>query len=315
VLDILKEFGAGPKLLSMIPSAPAAPTPPAPKVAGPLEIVCEPKDCSVVIDDTYRGTTAQNKTTVSGLPTGEVAVQVFADGYEDVSQRIVLEQGKPAEAKFSLKRSESVRQQAASASMLRAITTLGGMDGITELGDIEGDGIVAWTDNAGNVQEWPMTFRKRVGKDIATTFKTREGQCTASITAQSTEQQCRGGLRGSGENIAAQATLLFLSYQIQDVMQALLNRPLIASETGDDRLESSDDHDAYQLTLGPNGLPSGLTYRTGEKDVPIQVQYSNYLKLRNGMYPGRTAIGRINAAPVFVFTIKSVRTNLAAKQR
>jgi hypothetical protein len=315
VLDILKEFGAGPKLLSMIPVPPTPPAPPGPKVAGPLEVVCEPKDCSVVVEDKYRGTTAQNKTTVSGLVAGEVVVRVFADGYEDVSRRILLEEGKPAEAKFSLKRMESIRQQSAGASMLRAITTLGGTDGMAELGDIEGDGVVAWTDSDGNVQEWPMTFKKRVGKDLATTFKTREGQCTASISAQSTEHQCRGGLRGSGENIAAQATLLFLSYQLQDVMQALLNRPLIASETSDDRLESSGPRDAYQLTLGPDGLPIDLTYRTGEQDVPIRVQYSNYMKLPNALYPGRTAIGRVNAAPVFIFTIKNIRTNLAGKRK
>src|SRR5262249_250857 len=47
VLDILKEFGAGPKLLSMIPAAPAA-SAAAPKVAGPLTVTCEPKDCTVV---------------------------------------------------------------------------------------------------------------------------------------------------------------------------------------------------------------------------------------------------------------------------
>src|SRR5262245_19254361 len=44
VLDILKEFGAGPKLLSMIPPAPAAASAPAAKVAGPLTVMCEPKD-------------------------------------------------------------------------------------------------------------------------------------------------------------------------------------------------------------------------------------------------------------------------------
>jgi hypothetical protein len=314
VLDILKEFGAGPRLLSMIPMPPAPPVAPSPKVAGPLNVVCEPKDCSVVIGEAFKGTTTENKATVSGLQPGEHVVQVFADGYDDLTQKILLEEGKPAEAKFSFKRPESIRKQSASASMLKAITGLGGTDGMAELGDIEGDGVVAWTDNAGAVQEWPMTFKKRVGKDLATTFKTKEGQCTASIFGQTTDQQCRGGLRGSGENIAAQATSLFLSYQLQDVMQALLNRPLVASETSDDRLESSGVRDAYQLTLGPDGLPLDLTYRT-ETDMPIQVQYSNYLKLPKGMYPGRTAIGRANSAPVFVFTIKNVRTNLARNQK
>src|SRR5262245_2267413 len=70
VLDILKEFGAGPKLLSMIPPAPAA-LAPAPRVAGPLTVFCEPKDCIIVVGEAYKGTTSQNRMTITGLGTGE----------------------------------------------------------------------------------------------------------------------------------------------------------------------------------------------------------------------------------------------------
>src|SRR5678816_4397558 len=95
-------------------------------------------------------------------------------------------------------------------------------------------------------------------------------------------------------------------------MQALVSRQLLASETSDDRLESPGERDAYSLTLDPNGLPVDLVYKSdqGKADIPIQVQYSNYMKLNNARYPGRVAIGRINAAPVFVFTIMNVRSNV-----
>jgi hypothetical protein len=91
-----------------------------------------------------------------------------------------------------------------------------------------------------------------------------------------------------------------------------MNRPLIASETSDDRLDSPGSRDAYALTLNPEGLPVDLIYRSDQKegDIPIQVQYSNYLKLNKGRYPGRVAIGRTNAAPVFVFTITSIRSSV-----
>src|SRR5215813_5850071 len=56
VLDILKEFGAGPKLLAMIPPAPAPPSAPAPKAAGPLTVICEPKDCAVAAGELYKRT-------------------------------------------------------------------------------------------------------------------------------------------------------------------------------------------------------------------------------------------------------------------
>src|SRR5258706_10284738 len=50
VLDILKEFGASPKLLSMIPAPPPPPAPTEPKPAGTLTVICEPKDCAVVVN-------------------------------------------------------------------------------------------------------------------------------------------------------------------------------------------------------------------------------------------------------------------------
>jgi hypothetical protein len=310
VLDILKDFGGGPKLLAMIPAPPAPPVPPAPKIAGALVIACEPKDCSVVVNDIYKGPTSQNKVTVPDLRAGEVTVQVFADGYEGESRKIQLEEGKAEEAKFSLKRTAFNRQQAASAASLKIVAGLGGMDGLAELGDIEGSGTVNWTDSSGKVQEWPMTFQKRAGKDLLATFKTRDGQCQASILGQSAKQECKGGFKGTGEKVAEQAASLFLSYQVQDVMQTLLSRELLASEASDDRLESSSSRDGYLLAIGPDGMPADLIYRTAESDMPIQVQYSNYLKLNKGRFPGRTAIGRLNSPPVFVFTVTSVRTNV-----
>ena len=321
VLDILKEFGANPKLLSSISAASQPPDePPAPKVeapvnkvAGPLNVVCEPKDCLVIVD-AYTGLTVQNKTTVTGLKPGNVVVQVFAEGYDGASEKISLKEGAPFEAKFRLKRTELSRQQAASVSMLKSLAALGGMDGMAEFANFEGDGVVNWTDSAGKSQEWPMTFKKRIGKDLIMTFKTKEGQCTASITGQSVKQECKSNLKGSGENLAAQASSLFLSYQLQDVMQTLVDRPLLASETSDDHLESPGNRDTYLLTLDAAGLPVDLIYESdqGKTEVPIQVQYSNYLKLNKARYPGRVAIGRMNTVPVFVFTITSIRTNATA---
>src|SRR5262249_16749517 len=156
------------------------------------------------------------------------------------------------------------------------------------------EGVVNWTDSAGKGQEWPMTFRKRIGSDLRMTFKPKEGQCTALILGSSNKQECRSNLKGSGEKLAAQASSLFLSYQLQDVMQTLVNRPLLASETSDDHLESPGTRDAYALTLDPAGLPADLIYKSdqGETEKPIQVRYSSYMKLNKGRYPGRVAIGR-----------------------
>jgi len=312
VTEILKEFGADQKLLSLIPSPPPVVTPklPAPKVAGSLTVVCEPTDCAVVVNDLYKGPTTERKKSVTGLPAGAATILVFADGYENVTRRIELAEEKPHEEKFSLKKTTLLRQQGASAAMLKTLAELGGIDGMVEFGDIEGTGTLHWTDSSGQVQEWPMTFRKRLGKELTTTFKTKDGQCSASISGANSRHECRGGLRGSGEKITEQAVSLFLSYQVLDVAQTLLKRPLVASEADDSHLTSSNGVDEYELTIGENDLPSELVYRIGSSTAPIRVQYSNYLKMPKSRYPGRTAIGRLNSDPVWVFTFTSVRSNV-----
>ena len=64
--------------------------------------------------------------------------------------------------------------------------------------------------------------------------------------------------RCPASSIASQATSLFLSYQLQDVMQTLMNRPLVTSEASDDRLESPGSRDAYALAFSTDGLPADL---------------------------------------------------------
>jgi len=311
VVDILKQFGASQKLISMIPvppPPPAPPVPPAPTIAAPLTIVCEPKDCAVVIDDKYEGLTVQNRKTVNGLRPGEINVQIFADGYDHLSRRILVNKDKPTEEKFSLKRSTLAREESARASLLNALTGLGGVDGLVEMSDVEGDGTMQWTNNAGGTEQWTMTFKKRPGKDLAATFKTTEGECTASISAQSAKQECKGGLKNRGEKIAEQGASLFLSYQLQDVIQAILKRPVLASDPNDHIVESISAKDSYVLTLGNDGLPAELVYRIGGADMPIQVKYSNYMNLNKGSYSGLISIGRLNNPPAWMFTIKSVRS-------
>jgi hypothetical protein len=312
VLDILKEFGAGPRLLSMIPPAPAPSSAAAAKVAGPLTVICEPKDCTVAAGETYKRT-SQNHATITGLQPGETTLEVFADGYERVTRRVQLEEGKPVEEKFSLKRSMQSLQQSGSAALLKTVATLGGTDAFAELADIEGSGTMQWVNAEGKMEEWPLTFTKRVGKDLTATFKTKNGECTASFIAQATKQDCKGGLKNNGEKIAEQGTSLFLSYQLQDVIQTLLRRPLVASETDENRLESADAKDAYVFAIGSDGLPSGLIYRIADGNAPIQVEYSNYLKVADARYPGKVSIGRVNNAPVWIFTLNNVRSRIARR--
>ena len=311
-MDILKQFGASAKLLSMIPAPvlpPSPAQPPAPKPAGPLTIICQPKDCVFAIDDRYEGSTEHNRKTVSGLHPGDVTVQVFADGYEQLTQRIQLSEGKPAEQQFLLKPSLLARQNSARASVLKALASLGSIDGIAELTDLEVDGTMQWTDSDGKVQQWTVAFNRHPGRNLSATFKTSDGQCTASIAAQTSRADCKGALKNGGDKVAEQASTVFLSYQLQDVLHALVQRPVVASEADENRVESMDTADSYVLTVGEDGLPAELVYQIGDK-APIQVRYSNYSNVNKGRYPHQIAIGRVNSAPVWVFNLKTVHSRI-----
>jgi len=310
VVDILKQYGASDKLISMIPAPPPPPPPPpAPKMARPLTVVCEPKDCTVIVNDRFQGSTTDNRKTVSGFNTGEATIRIFADGYEQLARRVVLEEGKPLEEKFILNRSTQAREEAARALLLKAVIRLGGLDGLVEMGDVDGTGMMEWTTSTGSTERWSVTFSKRPGKNLSTTFKTQDGQCTASIVALTAKKECKGSLRNGGDKIAEQATSLFLSYQVQDVIDTLLRRPLIASETEVNRVDSVDAKDSYSLIVGSDGLPTDLVYRVAGSDAPIRVQYSNYMNLGKGWAPGKVSIGRVNAAPAWIFTFMNVKSN------
>jgi hypothetical protein len=316
VVDILKQFGASAKLISMIPPPPppvSAPATPATRTAGPLSVVCEPKDCVVVVGDKSAGATEKNRKTFTGLAPGDTTVQVFADGYENLTRQIRLEADKPSEEKFSLKRSVATRQQIASVALLKALAALGGIDGLTELSDIEGTGTMQWTNGSGMVERWALTFNKRIGRDLVATLKADEGQCTATILGSTVKQECKGGLKNSGEKIAEQGATIFLSYQVQDVIQSMMKRPLITSETDDNRLESVDDKDAYYFTL-EDGLPTGLVYKSSDTTAPIQVQYSDYLNVNKGRFPGKISLGRLNETPTWVFRLSNVRSKVVRSQ-
>src|SRR6516165_259771 len=312
-LDILKQFGASPKLLSLIPAptpTPTPPQPPPPKIAGPLTIVCEPKECEVAVNEKYAGPTDQNRKTIVGLPPGETTIQIFSEGYEHVTHRTVLEEGTAKEEKFLLKRTLPARQDSGKASLLKALASLGGVAGLVDLEDIDIDGTMQWTDIDGKVQQWSVSFNRRPGRNLVATFRTPGGQCTASILAQTAKQECKGALK-SGDKIAEQGTSLFLSYQLQDVLQALLQRPLLASEADENHVESIDTKDSYILTLAKDGSPADLIYRVGEADRPIEAKYSSYVNVGQGRYPGQISLGRPNSTPSWVFTVKSVRNRVA----
>jgi hypothetical protein len=301
-LDILKQFGATPKLIGLIPPTPsAAPA----KVAGPLTVICEPKDCAVIVNETYHGLTEQGRKTITGLQPGDAKVQIFSDGYEGMSRNVQLQESAPTTEMFTLQIPDVVRQRVGKEFLFDAVSALGGIDGLMQVGDLEGSGVLRWLDNEGKPQQWDMSFTKHPANELTMNFKNRDGQCSATISGDTSKNECRGRLKNSAEKVAEQAATLFRSYQVQSVIQALMKRTVSVSESDTSRLETSGGNDSYALTVGKESLPIELVYAPPNGRAPVKVQYSNYASVGAGRFPGRIAIGQVDQEPVMIFTLSN----------
>jgi hypothetical protein len=318
-VGILKEFGATDSILKLIPPAlklippvpsPSVRVPPAPKYSGPITIKCEPVDCLVVINNRFYGPTQQKRKTVTEVPPGEATVQVFSEGYEAKVQKVDLVEAKPVELPIVLELREDVHLRMAKDSLFEIIRAIGGIDGVSSLGEFEGEGTMDWTDSTGQLQHWPMTFRKRSGRELSLVFKPRGGQCSVSILGETQDRECKGKLKNSGEGVSEQAATLFLSYQVQDVLSYLLMRVSGLSAVDDGlRLEISGSNDSYTLDLGSDRLPNELSYsRTDNPEGAVKVMYSDYTYVGKAHYPARMQIAPVNGKSEFVFAIKKIRS-------
>jgi hypothetical protein len=307
VLDILKEFGATQATLDAIPRAPK---PPNLKYSGPLTIRCEPADCLVIINDKLYGSTKEGQTIVPNLPLGRAVVQIFKQGYQSQTQELDLPENKPSELNLQLKALDNVNLLMVKESLLDTIRAMGGIEGISSLGEVEGEGTMDWVDKDNQPQHWPVTFTKRSGKDLTLIFKTRDGQCSASISGSNRKQECKGKLKNSAEGISDQAATLFLSYQVQSVLNDLLTHISgLSFAEGGKRLESSDSIDSYVLTLGEDKLPLTLQYtRANKPEAAVVVKYSDYKQAGKGRYPGQMQIGSTDGTGGFTFRFTTIRS-------
>jgi hypothetical protein len=264
----------------------------------------------VAIDNNFYGPTKQGQIVINGLPPGEAVAQVFSEGYQGATQKLQLVQDKPVEANFALELPRDINVWLVKESLFETIRGIGGIDGIASLGDFEGEGALDWMDKNGQMQHWPMTFSKHAGNDVTLLFKLKDGQCSASILGGSSKRECKGKAKGSGEEIADQAAAAFLKYQVQEVLQQMVQRAAgLSFQDGGKRLEISGSFDSYALTLDKDKLPSELLHSLTDKaDSAVKVKYSNYTNVGKARYPAQMQIDWINRMSIWVFTISSVRS-------
>ena len=313
IVGILKELGATDKLLALIPKPkpqPVAPTPvvDVPKVAGPVRVVCEPSDCTIVVNQTFYGSTEDRSKILPGLKPGSATIQVFSNGYVPQTQQLLLQEGRAEEARFQLVSTPDSQQAKGQRLVLDAMNALGGVQAMTLLRDFQGDGTLDWKDEKGAVQQGSIKFTKNFDKELQLEVKTKDGSCSSLISGESSKQTCRGSLKNS-EKTMETATANLLLYEVQNVLGTFIGgKPTLVGNDSARRIKVDLAEGSYVLTLDEDKLPVELEHtRRGAVPSVIKVRYSDYGNISTGKYPVHLTISADGNA-VYSFAVNGVST-------
>jgi len=321
IVGILKDLGATDKLLSFIPTPrpqPVAPPPvvAAPKIAGPFRVSCEPTDCFIVINDRYYGLTEAHSRIVPQLPPGTATIQVFNNGYDPQTQQIQLQEGRAAEARFSLNLTSDSQMDKGQRFALDAMRAVGGFQAVSLLQEFEGDGSLEWKDEKGLLQQGSMKFTKNRDQELQLDIKTKDGgSCTALVSGNTSTGSCKGSLRNSEKVVSFAATDLLL-YEVHNVIASFLSgTPKLAGSAAGQQIEMQRGDASYVLTLNEDKLPVELvhTRRSPEPSV-IKVRYADYGKITSGKYPAHLQIS-VDGNVIYTYTINGVATRSVSVNR
>ncbi|MGP8243120.1 MAG: hypothetical protein ACLQVN_01215, partial [Bryobacteraceae bacterium] len=260
-IDILKRLNNLPALLvDFIPPAP--PPPPPPKLSGPINVRCEPADCEIIVNDHYYGRAAGGKKAIpDSLPApGEAVLHVAHEGFAPETRTVKLVEDRPVDELFTLHRTVAGRRDAARNLLLRVVAAFGGVEGLAQLAQVSGSGTVTLLDEKQQPQEWRMRFSGGWAS-VNMSFKGARGECNTSTTGELT---CKGKLRNSSEEgLLAQAMQRFGEGQLPTLLARLLTRDALAiDDSAPAKIESEGDPDSYILSLGNDGLPAEMVYRS-----------------------------------------------------
>jgi hypothetical protein len=314
IVGILKDLGATDKLLSFIPlpkPQPVAPPPvvEVPKVAGPFRVICEPTDCFVVINDRYYGLTEAHNKIVPTLTPGTATIQVFNNGYDPQTQKILMQEGRPAEVRFQLTLTSESRLEKGQRFALDSMRAFGGLQAMTLLQEFQGDGTLEWKDEKGVLQQASMKFTKIRDEEMQLEVKTKDGgSCTSTVSGGTSRDSCKGSLKNSEKIVGAAAANLLL-YEVQNVIGSFLSGTAsVVGTAATQQLELQRGDASYVLTLDQDKLPSELVHtRRGSNPAVINVRYSDYGKITSGKYPTHLQIS-VDGNAIYTFTVNGVST-------
>jgi hypothetical protein len=318
IVGILKDLGATDKLLSFIPNPrPQPAAPPAvvdvPKVAGPFRVTCEPTDCYIVINDRYYGLTESHVKVVPTLTPGTATVQVFNNGYDPQTQKIAVQEGRPAEARFQLTPTSESRSDKGQRLALDTMRAIGGFQAVALLQEFEGDGSLEWKDDKGTVQQGSMKFTKNRDQELQLEVKTKDGSCSALVSGDTSRNSCKGSLKNSEKGVSLAAST-FLLYEVENVIASFLSgTPTLVGGAAAPQIEIQRGDASWVLTLDEDKLPAELVLTRGGSSV-INIHYLDYGKISSGKYPKHLQVS-VDANVIYTFTVNGVSTRSVTVNR
>jgi hypothetical protein len=306
--------------VELIRLIPEPPLPPKPSLAGPLTIACEPANCEIVVNDRYYGEAEQGQKTINGLPAGPAIVRVSGPLREAEVRKTELQPDAAHREMFALRPVAEIRSVAGRELLNRTIRSLGGVEGLDMIAELEGHGAVEVKGPDGDSQEWTLHFVQR-WDEVTLRLAGKKGECTASIDTGPAEAACKGKLRGSPDEVqAARIVLSFHRSQLAATLGRLVTASVTSASGAKPAFEAEADGVSYRVEVGGQNLPAAMIYRP-RKDVPaVKAEFSDYIEIEGARFPKEVAVteaedGKDRTTVFHLSEVKSRRTPSGRKSR
>jgi hypothetical protein len=284
-IDVLREHGATEALLDLIPKK-SVPAPLAPKTAGELTVTCEPVDCEVIVNDHYYGITEGAVKHISALAPGNARIDIMANGFENLWQGVVLEEGKPQPVKFLLVRAKSQQQADINDLVLRIIKSLGGVGAMADLQRQSVTGKVKKGDKSAAFRIDPAARGYSLSVDSA-----GGGPCDFSFSADSPGatlvKKCKGAKDNTTQDLASSVADLYRAAELAHILNDLLSTGFNVTSDADGT-HSLQSATCCALKIDKDARPIDAVRSTNDSEPMEDIHF----EFDGRQYPTKTIVTR-----------------------
>lgn len=269
-----------------------------------LSLSCAPAECRIKINGQPAGVTSDGVLVKIGLPPGEVTVDFEKEGYI-TGQKIVKVSAEPSPP-TSVTLEPTPATMAVHGKKLYAmmVAALGGTAALKNLRSLTGSGsITSYKD--GKPSGWDFDVAMYPPHLIEMKVTNSEGALHFGCNGEKCGEMKKGFLilKGGTKLPAAVVSELepnlriFTHYDLISIWEAL-NSPSVrlTAHTADVHgkpelhLHAAGDDHVYELTIGPDALPTSVEDNPRSGLGAVKVTYGDYVKVSDYQYPKHTTI-------------------------